>query len=479
MSPAILSARLLVALAASSAVLHLGAQFPPRPPGQPGNASRESPLDRARGDRADDVEAVVRTALFARSAGNRSWALGSLLERGRRDVIPALIAVLRLLPDEDGRRLDVLQRLAGAEIPDDWRAWTEWQEEHAEIRPFQGFDALKADILAAVDPAFRKFLYRGVRHKIRLEEIVWGGVKKDGIPALVNPEQIPADQATYLTDAESVFGVSINGDSRAYPLRILDWHEMFNDTVGGVPVSLAYCTLCGSAILFDTRVRGRRKPLVFGSSGLLYRSNKLMYDTATHSLWNQFTGRPAVGRLAGSGIQLRILPVVITSWKDWRAAHPGTTALSLDTGFRRDYRLGRAYGAYFSSPDLMFPVLVRDRRLAPKDRIFILRHGEVEMAWALSLFEGGAVLHDRAGQLDVVLIGNAATETVRAYESGGRRFGSVPGEPRLVTSGGTLWTVSEDALEGPGGESLARLAGHVAYWFAWQSYGSGRPLRTH
>ena len=386
--------------------------------------------------------------------------------------------MLRLLPDEDGRLLDALQRLARVKIPRDWKAWIEWQEEHPQIRPYRGFTSFKADVLAGIDPAFRNFLPRGVRHKIRIEEIVWGGVKKDGIPALVNPRQIPAHEAAYLTDRELVFGVSISGDSRAYPLRILDWHEMFNDVVGGVPVCLAYCTLCGSGILFDTRVPGRRKPFLFGSSGLLYRSNKLMYDTATESLWNQFTGRPVVGRLARSDIELKILPVVITSWRAWLAAHPDTTVLSLDTGFQRDYRPGRAYGHYFSSPELMFPVAVRDRRLAPKDRIFVLRDGDNEMAWALSLFGGGAVIHDRVGRRNVVLIGNTDTETVRAYESGGRTFAAVQGDSSRVKSEGSFWTVTEDALTGPGGERYERLPGHVAYWFAWQSYKVGRPLRV-
>ncbi len=456
----------------------LAAPLAAQPPPNPGDPFGEDPFGNRFGEPDADVDALVRAAFFSRNGAQRTRALRFLVERDQKDVIPAFIAVLRLLPDEDGRLLDALQRLARANIPRDWKAWTEWQEEHTEIRPYRGFVSFKADILAGIDPNFRDFLYRGVRHRIRIEEIVWGGVKKDGIPALVNAEQIPAAEAAYLTDRELVFGVSINGDSRAYPLRILDWHEMFNDVVGGVPVSLAYCTLCGSGILFDTRVPGRRKPFVFGSSGLLYRSNKLMYDTETESLWNQFTGEPVVGELTESEIVLKVLPVVITSWKDWLTAHPDTTVLSLDTGFDRDYRPGRPYGQYFASPELMFPVVVRDRRLDPKDRIFVLRDGEAEMAWALSLFEGGAALHDRVGGRDVVVIGDAEFETVRAYDSGGRTFSVVADDPAHIESGGALWSVSEDALAGPDGETLPRLPGHMAYWFAYQSYHPGKPVRT-
>ena len=469
---------LIAVLLLSGSVSDLGAQYPAQGPRLPGDTAGNSPLRTGLPQPGANIAATVKTALFSRSRPDRERALRFLAERGKKDVIPAFIAALRLLPPEGaGPLFNVLERLAGAEVQRNWEAWIEWQEEHAEIRPYQGFTALKADVLAQIDRNFRSFLYQGVRHSIRVEEIVWGGVKKDGIPALVNAKQIPAAEATYLTDQELVFGVSINGDSRAYPFRILDWHEMFNDVVGGVPVSLAYCTLCGSGILYETKVRGRRNPFVFGSSGLLYRSNKLMYDTQTNSLWNQFTGRPVVGKLTRSKIELKVLPVVITSWQDWLAAHPETTVLSLDTGFERDYHPGRAYGAYFASPDLMFPVVIRDRRLAPKDRIFVLRDGVNEMAWALSLFRGGAVIHDRVGARDVVLVGYAETETVRAYDSGGRTFVATEEDPSRLASEGAFWRVTEEALAGPDGESLARLPGHVAYWFAWQSYREGKPVR--
>lgn len=477
------AAGLLVPVLAGG-VLAPGAAAQPGPPALPGSDPFASDPFGDRFGADEDLEALVRTALFGRRGVSRNRALQHLIERNRQDVVPAFIAVLRVLPDEDGRLLRALQRLSRARIGRDWKAWTEWQEERPQIRPFAGFDAFKADVLAGIDPNFRGFLYRGVKHEIRLEEIVWGGVVVDGIPALTNPKRIPAAEADYLTDRELVFGVSLGGDARAYPLRILDWHEMFNDVIGGVPVSLAYCTLCGSGILFDTRVPGRREPFVFGSSGLLYRSNKLMYDEQTESLWNQFTGRPVVGELTGSGIELRVLPVVIASWESWRADHPDTTVLSLDTGYERDYRPGRPYGEYFASPELMFPVVVRDRRLAPKDRIFALRAGKTQMAWALSLFEGGAVLHDRVDDLDLVLVGDAETETVRAYESGGRRFSTVPeDETRLADETGGLWRLTEDALTpadgGAGGETAAlkRLPGHLAYWFAWASYIEDRPLR--
>ena len=403
-------------------------------------------------------------------------ALNWLDERGRTDVVAPLIYILRYARHHRGEITGLLNSLTQLDMDDDWFAWMLWQQAHPEVQPFDGFDAFQARLFTRIDPAFSAFVYAGVKHEIRLEEIAWGGVAKDGIPALDHPKLIPAASAAYLTDDEPVFGVAINGDARAYPYRILDWHEMFNDRIGGVPVALAYCTLCGAGILFETQVPGRDQPFVFGSPGFLYRSNKLMFDRETHSLWNQFTGRPVVGALTDSGIVLKVRPVVTTTWGEWRRTHPDTQVLSLDTGFQRDYRPGRPYGEYFASPALMFPALAKDERLEPKEQVFGLRVTGVEKSWPLSRFEGGRVINDRVGALDIVLIGDTATRTVRAYRGGGLEFNTHGDDLSVVSADGALWRVTEDALEGSGGEQLTRLPGHLAYWFAWSGYLGGADL---
>ena len=422
---------------------------------------------------ASEAETLVRS-LFMQSTSVRNDALRRIEERGKSDVVPGLIRLLRYSYDSD-EVLRTLKKLTGADPGPKWNDWMLWQEAHREIKAFEGFDGFIADQMARIDPNFRLFLKRGVKHEIRLEEIAWGGVVKDGIPALTNPKLNDPKDADYLTPEELVFGVSINGDTRAYPLRFLDWHEMFNDVIGGVPVSLAYCTLCGSGILFETAIEGREKPFVFGSSGFLYRSNKLMYDTQTNSLWNQFTGRPVVGPLTGSGIELKILPVVITRWDTWFKAHPDSKVLSSDTGHYRDYRPGRPYGAYFASPALMFPALVRDKRLAPKDYVYAIRalgaDGKwAEKAWALTVFDGFKVVNDRIGAQGVVLIGDAASRTVRAYQSGALTFAADAKRRDRVHGDGVAWTVTEKALVTADGRTAKRLPGHIAYWFAWQGY---------
>ena len=425
---------------------------------------------RAAAPEADADELARR--LFLRDPSEHRAALAEIVARGNPNMAAALIQLLRFVRDDEAV-IEALESLTGTSVGDSWNDWMLWQQAHPEVVPFDGFDRFKADVMALIDENFRLFLRAGVAHEIRLEEIVWGGVIKDGIPALVNPALLEAERADYLEPDELVFGVAINGDARAYPLRIMDWHEMFNDVIGGVPVALAYCTLCGSGILFDTRVEGRETPFVFGSSGFLYRSNKLMYDQQSHSLWNQFTGRPVVGPLTGSGIELKVLPTIITTWQDWRARHPATKVLSLETGFTRDYRPGRPYGTYFASPELMFPALVEDRSLAPKDYVFAIRGGEHQAAWPLTAFTGGAVLNERAGVIDVVLVGQAETRTVRAYRSGGRLFAAAEGRLDRLEADGEAWQVTEEALIGPDGTRLARLPGHVAYWFAWSGFQGG------
>lgn len=187
-------------------------------------------------------------------------------------------ALIRWLPDEDTEIVARLETLTGAHPGPGWFDWVVWRQAHPEIAAYPGYAVFLADLLAGIDPKVRRFIRADVPHEIRLEEIVWGGVTVDGIPALDNPAMIRADTPGYLNADDPVFGMEINGDARAYPLRIVNWHEMVNDIVGGVPVSLAYCTLCGAGIPFDDRVAGRGGYFTFGSSGLLYRSNKLMYD---------------------------------------------------------------------------------------------------------------------------------------------------------------------------------------------------------
>jgi len=257
----------------------------------------------------ETVGQITETILFGSTEASDA-GLRLLASRGKPDIVPALILSLRFRRN-DSDIFGAISGLIGKPVKS-WRDAMLWQEANPKNIPHPSFRKLKIEVLERIDPRFMQFLGgdRSKREnlKIRLEEIVWGGVKVDGIPSLDNPKLVAARDAGYVRDDDLVFGVEINGDARAYPLRIMGWHEMFNDVIGGVPVALAYCTLCGAGILFETGEVHQGKTLVFGSSGFLYRSNKLMFDRQTNSLWNQFTGEPVSGPLKDAGIKLKSAP---------------------------------------------------------------------------------------------------------------------------------------------------------------------------
>ena len=379
-----------------------------------------------------------------------------------------------------------LQRLSGQTFGADWPAWIDWYGT-TDLVPPPGFTGWKGKLLARIDPRFADFLRDQYPSRIRTEEIQWGGVRVDGIPALNNPAMVPASEESYMGAAEPVFGISLNGDSRAYPLRIMDWHEMANDVVGGVPVSLAYCTLCGSGIAYDGR-GSDGVTYTFGSSGFLFRSNKLMYDRQTRSLWNQLTGDPVLGSLAGTGVKLNLLPVVVTTWEEWKTQHPDSLVLSLDTGYQRPYFPGAPYGDYFSNADTMFPVWQRSQTLPMKSRVYALNLDGVPKAYPVETLSQEQVVNDTLGSIPVVLIATRGVVTVkgisqrigpveydagaevRAFDRGSETFSPGPDADTVLDSGGREWRVTEEALAGPEGQLAPRINGHLAYWFGWYAF---------
>jgi hypothetical protein len=194
------------------------------------------------GAAASEHALLLDEILFAVAPYDPTLVINEIAASGDTRFVAGLIDTLyfqRGLSREIGQALNTL---TGQNVPADWFAWVEWAGQHPEIESFSDYPAWKSNLFFHVDPNFRRFVYEGMKvdPDSRVEEILWGGVGVDGIPALDNPKLVEPQQATYLDPDERVFGVSINGDSRAYPARFLDWHEMFNDIIGGEPVSLAY-----------------------------------------------------------------------------------------------------------------------------------------------------------------------------------------------------------------------------------------------
>ncbi|HET7041111.1 MAG TPA: DUF3179 domain-containing protein, partial [Gemmatimonadales bacterium] len=393
-------------------------------------------------------------------------------------LVPGLVDAYFFLPK--GQRADalaVLTALTGERPGERYHDWVELVGRRRDLAPKPGYLAFKAELLARIDPRFKTLLYDGAPARIRPEEIVFGGVPVEGIPALDRPAHVPAAAASYLSDAERVFGVSVKGEARAYPLRILDWHEMVNDVVGGEPVTLSYCTLCGSGVLYATRGAdgGER---TFGTSGLLYRSNKLMVDRQTRTLWSNLTGEAVLGRLAGPDAgtdkpaRLAVLPLVVTTWKEWRSRHPATTVLALDPEMER--RWGFRYlpgAAERRRAGVAFPVWLKSGALDPKAEIYAVRLGGRAKAYPVERALKERVINDALGGVPLVVVADPESGAVRAYRRGERAFKPGASAAELVDAGGRRWTVGEEALApaepDPETPPLPRLPGHQSFWLGW------------
>ncbi|HYU31606.1 MAG TPA: DUF3179 domain-containing (seleno)protein [Thermoanaerobaculia bacterium] len=266
--------------------------------------------------------------------------------------------------------------------------------------------------------------------------------------------------------------MTAGGAHHAWPARYLGWHEMVNDTIGGEPVSLAYCTLCGTAIAYSGRSPAGGR-WTFGTSGLLYRSNKLMVDRQTWTLWSQLTGEPVLGNMADTGVRLDLVPVTVTTWKDWRLAHPDTTVTKLPPTYGERWGYDYLPGAAERKREgVSFPVWLKSSALPAKEEIYGLHLGANAKAWPIARLVQARIVHDRLGDVDLVLLGNPESGAVRAYRREGRTFqaGATPGELRDET--GRLWKITEESLvpSGEGAAPLPRLPGAVAFWFGWYGF---------
>ena len=235
--------------------------------------------------------------------------------------------------------------------------------------------------------------------------------------------------------------------------------------------------------MYSARING--EPTTFGTSGLLYRSNKIMYDRTTNSLWRQFTGEPVIGPLADSGIKLSFFPVLLTTWEEWVVEHPDTPVLSDSTGVYPRWRYApesnpqAVYYDYFNSTNTMFPVPNRSAALETKDVVLGLSVGEEYKAYPVEALQRQRVVNDSLGGTDIVIISSPTSQAARVYERQGQRFAisaedsAVGGLPTaLVDSKGDSWQVTEDYLVSTADppQRLKRVPTHMSFWFGWYSF---------
>ena len=231
------------------------------------------------------------------------------------------------------------------------------------------------------------------------DEILSGGPPRDGIPAIVKPKFETIKEVDWLKDEDLVTGVDYNGVKKAYPLRILVWHEVVNDVISGIPILVSYCPLCGSTVTFRRDVG--EKTLTFGISGLLYQSDVLFYDHQTESLWSQLEMKAVTGQMIET--KLGIFPSVLATWGEWKREHPNTLVLSKDTGSVRNYDRD-PYEGYENSFSLFFPINHKSSRFHPKEKVLIVFSGDITKAYPFSeLKKVKGSFEDKVGNQSVVI----------------------------------------------------------------------------
>ncbi len=366
--------------------------------------------------------------------------------------------------------LKILEKKTGQQLGFDYNGWYNyiWSKDPTYKQNYFDF---KAELHKRIDPKFEKyFKERTLQTTIRLDEVRWGGVPQDGIPPLHNPKMITAQEASYLDYDNIVFGIEINGDLRAYPKRILAWHEMFTDTVGEIDVTGVYCTLCGTVILYKSTSNGVKYEL--GTSGFLYRSNKLMYDKKTQSLWSTLQGKPVIGPLTEKEVQLEYLSVITTTWGEWKKRHPETTVLSLNTGYERDYDEGIAYQDYFETDDLMFNTPKRDKRLKNKQEILALRlpeNTDSTMAISSKYLKKHDMYTNAIGNKKFIVFTDTSGAH-RVFLSEDVAFKSYDRGSSAIDSENNIWLIKENSLvQQNSGRVLKRLHSFNAFWFGFSA----------
>jgi len=263
------------------------------------------------------------------------------------------------------------------------------------------------------------------RHSIPLGEILSGGPSKDGIPAIHRPRFVPASKASriFMKDQDRVIALVVNGKKKAYPIKILNWHEIVNDSIGGRHVVVTFCPLCGTGMVFDANAAGRQ--LNFGVSGLLYQSDVLLYDRQTESLWSQIKQEAVTGKLTGTRLQL--LPSTQTTWGAWAKKYPDTFVLSTKTGYSRDYDRD-PYEEYYASRAVMFPAGKLNPLYHPKEQVLGVELDGLAKAYPFS--ELGRVkspFKDKVGKKTVHVAYDSKTRTATIKDASGKELPSVVG----------------------------------------------------
>ena len=485
--------------------------------------------DVARATLHELVELLLRKDRDAHAA-----AVAELAERGDERVVPHLVELVVIdsiandwrrfgfpevlrehsppryleLPEVEWPGVnDALRTIAEPDFDSEY-AWVEWESWYSQkdVEPLDDFGAWKLRLYRSYLPPVGSLLDVEPR-EFDLQDVRWGNCDRSFLAALNEPDFVPGEAVEaggdggdepghagdtddeyerYIHDDDPVFGFSVDGQAYAVPRWVLFPHEMMNATLSGVPVSLTFCTLCNAPICYDRRVgaggpaspgedveTGREADvLTFGNTGMLVSGNKVMYDEETESLWSQHRGVPIAGEHVERGTVLSHLPVTRTDWADWKATHPETLALDVDTGFDWDYRYYDGergiFRHYWENEDVIQPGVKRaDDRLPEKTEVYGVTGSDPSAVWVFpveTVRKRRVLAGEVAGRSVVAVVD--PTNDVAVYEAP-----PLPVEVEdgwVVDAEGTRWTIARDALAADG-ERLDRVVGRHGLWFAFRS----------
>ncbi len=419
----------------------LGYEFPPAPPVPTGPLSQSA---------TDQLDSIWSSFLTSGIDGDAVSRLGQLGDARLAWILSDLMRFLRPGDITDGA-ISAFEELTGAQLSDDPAAFrSPWQSvtDHLiawDLPAFDGYADYKGRLFILIEPGWQPF-FEDADADIDWRLVSWGGVLIDNrefgdsrpcllgcIPALDDPGVTDAEGGSWYPDDGIVFAVVIGDEARAYPRHIMEIHEMVNDSLGGRRIGMPYCTLCGSAqAYFTDEVPAGVEMPILRTSGLLSRSNKVMYDLVTKSVFDTFTGHAVSGPLHRQGVVLAQATVVTTTWGDWKTAYPDTTIIAEDGGIGRTYPFDPLGGRDDNGP--IFPVGDVDERLGVQDQVF------------------GVVLDDGTPVAFPVEAAAAALRAGEVVELSG---------VELRLDGGGVWAI--DA----GGDEIE---GHQAFWFAWSQF---------
>jgi hypothetical protein len=327
------------------------------------------------------------------------------------------------------------------------------------------------------------------RATVSFSEIISGGPPKDGIPSIDNPRFVDTDAAKdWLSADESVLVVSRNDETHIYPVQILMFHEIVNDVVGGVPVTVTYCPLCNTGAAFLRNFDGRT--MDFGVSGMLRYSNLIMYDRQTETWWQQATGKGIAGRYAGG--RLEILPILMLPWDEASSEYADAQVLSRETGFARSYGRNPYSGYDRSSRPFLYRGPEIDGQYDPMTRVVTLNLNGDSAAHPYPVLQEERVVNDRVGGTPVVVIWQAGTASPldSSSVSGGRDVGTanafvaradgrelsfeLQDDDVVDTQTGSVWNANGRAVSGElEGSSLEPVPQIQHFWFSWTAFRPG------